>query len=257
LLLIGAAMFGVIIYIPLFVQGVLGASATNSGVVLIPLMLAVVAAVVAAGRIVTHTGRYKVFPITGTLTSLAGFWLLTRLNVDSTRFDATVAMIFVGLGIGQIMQTYTLAVQNAVPRTELGVATASTQFFRSMGGAFRVAALVSILINRLASELASRLGPAGRVDPEQLLQPGRHISAHTLAAVREGLAASLHTVFLAGLPVMGLALVCAFLLKEIPLRSVSYVSAGSGAMAEAGPAAPGGGGALSAAAAHGAEGSRS
>jgi EmrB/QacA subfamily drug resistance transporter len=245
LLLVGAAMFGVIIYIPLFVQGVIGASATNSGVVLIPLMLAVVVAVVGSGRIVSHTGRYKVFPITGTLTSLAGFWLLTRLNVASTRFDATIAMIVVGLGIGQIMQTYTLAVQNAVPRTELGTATASTQFFRSMGGAFGVAVLGSILINRLATELASRLGSAaGRIDPESLLQPGRHIPAHVLEAVRSGLAASLHTVFLAGLPVMALALACAFLLKEVPLRSVSYVSAGSG------QTAPAGDGALAAATGH-------
>ena len=246
LLLIGAAMFGVIIYIPLFVQGVLGASATNSGVVLIPLMLAVVVAVVVAGRIVSHTGKYKVFPIVGTITSLVGFWLLTRLNVDSTRFDTTIAMIVVGLGIGQIMQTYTLAVQNAAPRTELGTATASTQFFRSMGGAFGVAALGSILINRLTAELSARLGPAARrLDPESLLQPGRHIPHQTLDAVRAGLAASLHLVFVAGLPLMGLALILALLLKEVPLRSVSYVSAPSEAAMEAGKAAPGGAGALS------------
>jgi MFS family permease len=248
-ILIGAAMFGVIIYIPLFVQGVLGASATNSGVVLIPLMLAVVAAVVTSGRIVTHTGRYKIFPISGTLTCLVGFWLLTRLNVGSTRLDTTIAMIVVGLGIGQIMQTYTLAVQNAVPRTQLGVATASTQFFRSIGGAFGVAVLGSILISRLTGQLVARLGPGARaIDPESLLQPGRHISPDTMAAVRDGLATSLHTVFMAGLPVMGLALVCAFLLKEVPLRSVSYVSAASEAAVEAGQAGPAGNGALSAAA---------
>ena len=239
-------MFGVIIYIPLFVQGVLGAAATNSGVVLIPLMLAVVVAVVVAGRIVSHTGKYKVFPIVGTITSLVGFWLLTRLNVDSTRFDTTIAMIVVGLGIGQIMQTYTLAVQNAAPRTELGTATASTQFFRSMGGAFGVAALGSILINRLTAELSARLGPAARrLDPESLLQPGRHIPHQTLDAVRAGLAASLHLVFVAGLPLMGLALILGLLLKEVPLRSVSYVSAPSEAAMEAGRAAPGGAGALS------------
>jgi EmrB/QacA subfamily drug resistance transporter len=257
LLLVGAAMFGVIIYIPLFVQGVLGATATNSGVVLIPLMLAVVVAVVASGRIVTHTGRYRVFPISGTLTALVGFWLLTRLNVGSTRLDTTIAMVVVGLGIGQIMQTYTLAVQNAVPRTELGVATASTQFFRSMGGAFGVAVMGSILLNRLTAELATRLGlRAGRLDPEALLQPGRHIPARTMDAVREGLASGLHVVFMAGLPVMGLALVCAFLLKEVPLRSVSYVSASRDAAA-AGQAASLGAEALSAAGADARQGSRS
>jgi hypothetical protein len=168
-----------------------------------------------------------------------------------------VAMVIVGLGIGQIMQTYTLAVQNAVPRTELGVATASTQFFRSMGGAFGVAILGSILVSRLSAELSAKLGSAAaRLDPEALMQPGRHIPGNVLGAVREGLAASLHVVFVAGLPIMALALLCAFLLKEVPLRSVSYVSAPQAAGQAAQPG-PTGNGALSATGARAPEGSGS
>ena len=197
---LGAAMFGTIIYIPLFVQRVLGASATNSGVVLIPLMLSVVLAVVASGQIVTRTGRYRAFPIVGSVTMLVGFWLLTRLTASSSPGDATLAMIVIGLGIGQMMQTYTLAVQNDARREEMGVATASTQFFRSMGGAFGVAAFGTILTERFASGMAAHPG-----------------------VPRLALADAIHSVFVASLPLAVLALLFGFLLKEKPLRTVAFV----------------------------------
>jgi EmrB/QacA subfamily drug resistance transporter len=201
-LVIGAAMFGTIVFIPKFVQEVIGASATNSGVVLIPLMLAVVFAVVTSGQIVTRTGRYKVFPVLGSAVTLVGFWMLSRLTVDATSLQAALAMIVIGLGIGQMMQTYTLAVQNDARREEMGVATATVQFSRSIGGTFGVAAFGTILLNRLSTEAAAH--PANG---------------------RLALANSLHTVFLAALPLAAAALVLAFLLKEKPLRTVSFVQA--------------------------------
>ena len=199
-LVIGAAMFGTIVFIPKFVQEVIGASATNSGVVLIPLMLSVVFAVVTSGQIVTRTGRYKVFPVVGSAVTLVGFWMLSRLNVDATSLQAALAMIVIGLGIGQMMQTYTLAVQNDARREEMGVATATVQFSRSIGGTFGVAAFSTILLQRLATETA----------------------AHP-ADGRLALANSLHTVFLAALPLAVLSLVLALLLKEKPLRTVAFV----------------------------------
>ena len=199
-LVIGAAMFGTIIYIPLFVQSVIQGSATNAGIVLIPLMLAMVAAVVLAGQIVTRTGRYKVFPILGSALSLGGFWMLTRLTVDATSGQAVMAMMMLGVGIGLMMQTYTLAVQNDAKREEMGVATATTQFSRSIGGALGVAAFGSILAQRLANEMVATGGN------RQLA------SAHAL-----------HTVFLASLPLAVLALVLAFALKEKPLRTEAFV----------------------------------
>jgi EmrB/QacA subfamily drug resistance transporter len=198
--ILGAAMFGTIVYIPLFVQGVIGASATNSGVVLIPLMLSVVFSVVASGQIVTRTGRYRIFPIVGSITTLIGFWMLTRLTPAATSGQATLAMVVIGLGIGQMMQTYTLAVQNDARREDMGVATASTQFFRSMGGTFGVAVFGTVLFQRVAAETR--------------LHPG---------APRLALAHGLHTVFLLSLPLAALALVLAFLLKEKPLRTVAHV----------------------------------
>jgi MFS family permease len=228
-LLMGAAMFGTIVFIPVFVQGVIGASATNSGAVLIPLMLAIVAAVVGSGQIISRTGRYKVFPVAGSVTGLVGFFLLTRLDVHTTNLQAVGVMVVIGLGLGQIIQTYTLAVQNAVPREDLGIATAATQFFRSIGGTFGVAAFGALLTNRLTAELQARLGDAASaVDPQRLLEPGRGVAVPPGLAggVRESLAASLHTVFLAGVPVMALALVAALLLREAPLRTVAHVQAG-------------------------------
>jgi len=199
-LVIGAAMFGTIVFIPLFVTGVIRGSATNAGIVLIPLMLAIVSSVVVSGQIVTRTGRYKIFPILGSAVTLAGFWLLTRLTVDATSGQATIAMVVIGLGIGQMMQTYTLAVQNDARREDMGVATATVQFARSIGGTFGVAVFGTVLAQRLVTE------------------GDLHGSGSRLA-----LANSLHTVFLIALPLAALALVLAFALKEKPLRTVAFV----------------------------------
>ena len=242
-LLVGAAMFGVIVFMPVFVQGVIGASATNSGITLIPLMLAIVFAVVASGQIITRTGRYKVFPVAGSAVTLLGFVLLTRMDVHTSTLQATMFMVVIGLGLGQVIQTYTLAVQNGVDRSQLGIATAATQFFRSIGGTFGVAAMGALLTARLSTELAARLGDAASsIDPQRLLEPGGGVQVPPalLGGVRDALAASLHTVFVAGVPIMVLALVCALLLKEVPLRTVAHVQMGADVAVElGGPAADG------------------
>ena len=241
--LVGAAMFGVIVYIPVFVQAVIGASATNSGITLIPLMLAIVVGVVASGQIITRTGRYKVFPVAGSAIGLVGFLLLTRMDVNTSMLQATLIMVVIGLGLGQIIQTYTLAVQNGVDRSQLGIATAATQFFRSIGGTFGVAAMGALLTTRLTHELGARLGDAAaRIDPQGLLEPGGGVGVppELLGGVREALAASLHTVFVAGVPIMALALLCSILLKEIPLRTVAHVQGGADLAVDLGQPTAGG-----------------
>ncbi len=231
-LLLGAGMFGVTIYIPLFVQGVIGVSATNSGVVLIPLMLGWVTAGIVVGQLVTRTGRYKIWTITGSLTALAGFFLLTRLSVHATRAEALVAMVVIGVGMGQMFQTFVVALQNAVDRTELGVATAANQFFRSIGATFGTAAFGTLLTTRLTSELASGLArvPGGTTpsgfSPSQLLAgPAalKGLPPQVVDVVRGALAGGLHVVFVAGLPLIALVIVVAFLLKELPLRTTASV----------------------------------
>lgn len=234
-LLLGAGLFGVTIYIPMFVQGVIGISPTNSGVVTIPLMMGWVVTGILVGRLITRTGRYKVWTITGSLTALVGFWLLTRLSAQATWPQAVIAMVVLGVGMGQMFQTYIVAMQNAVDRAELGVATASTQFFRSIGATFGVAAFGTLLITRLTSHLAS-LGPAVKgVNPAALLGGAgaiQGLSPQVVEPLKGALASSLHVVFLAGLPLMLLTLVVSFLLKEIPLRTTANVHAGPEAVRE-------------------------
>src|SRR5215469_16325645 len=210
-LVIGACRLTVTIYIPVFLQGVIGTSATNSGMALIPFMLAWIASGIVAGQTVTRTGRYRIWPISGSLTSLAGFGLLSGLTIHSSRAHAILCMVLIGSGMGQMFQTYVVAMQNAVPRSSLGIATASIQFCRTIGSMFGAALFGSLLTRRLTSELHSRLGDAAaHVSPGALLSGTMRVadvSPETVEAVRDSLAAALHTAFLLGLPLMALGLV--------------------------------------------------
>jgi len=224
---IGACRLTVTIYVPVFMQGVIGTTATNSGAMLIPFMLAWIGSGIAAGQTVTRTGRYRIWPISGSITSLIGFAVLSQLNVHSSRAHAILCMVLIGSGMGQMFQTYVVAMQNAVPRSSLGIATASIQFSRTIGSMFGAAIFGSLLTRRLTSELTSRLGDAAQhVSPGALLSGTMRVAdvpPETVEAVRDSLASALHTAFLGGLPLMALGLVAALLLKELPLRTKSHV----------------------------------
>ncbi len=225
LFFIGAAMFGTIIYIPLFVQGVLGESATSSGAILTPLMLSLIGASVAAGQIVSRTGRYKAVLLTSPIVLLIGFALLSRLDAGSTLHETTRDMIVVGLGLGLGLQTFVLVVQNAVPRSMMGVATASTQFFRTIGATIGVTVMGALLTTRLHDELAGRLSPAelarlgGTASPGALVAGGAAgLPADVAAALRDALGAAIHPVFALGIPLMALALAATLLVERRELR---------------------------------------
>ena len=157
---IGAAIFGTIMFVPLFVQQVLGESATSSGAVLTPLMLGWIASSAASGQIVSRTGRYRPVLLAGPPIMAAGLYLLAGMGPDSTAFEATRNVVVVGVGTGLLMQNFTVVVQNAVPRTLMGTATASTQFFRSIGATVGVTAMGAIMLARLGASEASSAGPA-------------------------------------------------------------------------------------------------
>jgi EmrB/QacA subfamily drug resistance transporter len=224
---IAMGMFGAVFYIPVYAQGVLGVSATSSGVIIMPMSLAMIVVGIVVGALITRTGRYKVFTVTGTVVMVAGFWLLTRLHHGSSSLELTVAMVTIGLGLGAAMQTMTLIVQNAVDRADLGVATAATQFVRSAGGTVGIAVLGTVMSSRLGSAIAAHL-PAGAAAamPAEGLSAGSVLDPSALAglpapialAVRQGLADALHQVFVVGLPFAALAVVAALLIREIPLR---------------------------------------
>src|SRR6266516_431312 len=152
----GMGLFGSIFFIPLFVQGVIGTSATNSGLILTPLMLTSIVGSVISGQLVSRLGRYKWIAVTGMLVTVAGTWLLVRLDVHSTNNDVLLAMLVMGLGMGFSMALYTLIVQNALPR-KIGQATSTLVFFRSIGGTIALAAMGSVMTSTYLPAFKSAL----------------------------------------------------------------------------------------------------
>jgi EmrB/QacA subfamily drug resistance transporter len=204
-LAIGAVLFGITIYVPVYMQGVLGASATSSGVVLIPLTFGWVAASFTSGQLISKTGRYRVYPLLGSSLVLAGCLLLTLLDVDTSQALASAYLVVIGVGMGCMFQTFVIATQNRVDPADLGVATAAIQFFRSMGGSLAVAILGALLIARL---------PAN-IDPNRLTSGAGQVPD----AAREALNDATHAVFVAIVPLAAIVLLLAFLLPEHPLRT--------------------------------------
>lgn len=228
---VAMGMFGAIFFIPVYAQGVLGVSATNSGAIIIPMSLSMVVMSIVVGLLITKTGRYKGFMVAGTLVMLAGFFLLTRMHYGSSQLDLTLAMIVVGLGLGSAMQTYVLVVQNSVAHRDLGVATAATQFFRSAGGTIGIAILGTIMSSRLLTAIpehlppgAAKAMPKGAVDASSVLDPRAlaKLPPEIATAVREGLADALHQVFVFGVPMVLIAVVATLFIKVVPLRETIH-----------------------------------
>ena len=216
---VGAVLFAVTIYVPVFAQGVLGASATTSGVILIPLSLGWTAASIISGQLIARTGRYRVFPILGSALLVVGSLLLSRLEPGTGRPVLAAELAIIGAGMGVMFQTYVLASQSAVDVDRVGVTTSTLQFFRSLGGSLAVAALGAVLTARLATELRERLGAsAATVDPERLLRGDTRIPPALLEDTRAALASSLATAFLIILALSAVALALALALEERPLR---------------------------------------
>lgn len=240
----GMALFGGIFFIPLFVQGVVGSSATSSGLILTPLMLTSVVGSIVSGQLVSRLGRYKWIAILGMLVSVAGVVLLTRLNVNSTNNDVLIAMLVLGLGLGIGMSLYTLIVQNALP-TKIGQSTATLTFFRQIGGTIALAAMGSVMTAAYLPAFHSALPtailhavPAQYLaafnNPQILLSPTAlaQIQSHAVTmgpqavamlhqvieAVKVGLAQGIHNVFVLSLGLMIVGLIAVFFLKEIPLK---------------------------------------
>ena len=199
-LLQSMGMFGASLFIPLFIQGVLGASATISGGLLAPMVLTMLITNVAAGLAIAQFGRYKAFLLVGFAVSTVGFALMSTAGPDTTYPFLIVAMGVLGFGSGFLVGTLNLAAQNAAHLGEMGVVSSFTQFSRSMGGTLGSAALGSILLIQLGPQVA-----AGTV-------------ATPLAGMRVPLAAALHWVFLASALLMAIGLLASVFIRELPMR---------------------------------------
>lgn len=202
--LVGMAMFGTISYVPLFVQGVIGTSATSSGVVLTPMMLGAVTTSMLTGQLVSRTGRYRWNAILGPIVLTIGMLLLWRMDASTTNGEAARDMVITGIGIGSMMQVFVLSVQNAVPRAHIGSATALTQFSRQIGATIGVT-VIGAIVNH---GLPPGVGGAAGVGIHRLPEAGRR-----------GLAGAIHPAFLVAACVAAAVWVIAvFFVKEQALR---------------------------------------
>ncbi|TMU90320.1 MFS transporter [Streptomyces sp. DASNCL29] len=227
---IGVALFGAASYLPTFLQMVDGVSATESGLLMVPMMGGMVLASILSGHLISTTGRYKVFPVVGGLISIGGMWLLSRLEEDTSRQDYSLWMGVLGLGIGLVLPVLILAVQNSVPAADLGSATSANNYFRQIGGSVGAAVFGTLFANRLTDRLQVDLptGAAygsggdgtGLPDPDSVTPQMVHAMP---GALRDGyIAAYAHAIpriFLYLVPVLVLGFLLAFLLKEKPLVS--------------------------------------
>ena len=254
--LVGMAMFGAFLYIPLFAQTVLGRTATNSGIIMMPLVLSLVPTSIITGQLVSRTGKYKKITVFGMAMVTVGLLSLSTLNISSTNSDLIFRMVIAGIGLGIAMPIFNLIVQNALPQSKLGVATSSVQLFRGLGATVGVAIMGSILNNRLVHHLANvAADPANRavsqVDGKALdishlnsnrlqgllnpsvehtttaqiakLPPDSQHSvllsySHFISGLKTAMSSSITEVFLISGVIVSIAFFAAWFLKEVPLR---------------------------------------
>jgi EmrB/QacA subfamily drug resistance transporter len=241
--LTGAAMFGGIVFMPLFLQAVGGLSATASGMFMVPMMAGVTLASITSGRLITRTGRYKVWPVLGTGLVTVALFLLSLLDTGVTGPQVVPVIVVMGLGIGMVMPVVTIAVQNAIDHADMGVATSGVTFFRSLGGAIGVAALGAVFASRLHSQLDQRL-PADAVaglDIDDVANSPEAIRALPLEIaepVIEAVSSAVTTTFLVAAPLALVAFLVSILLRELPLRDTAFVGAAEEEPAGVGMAAP-------------------
>lgn len=220
--IVGFAMMGSIVYLSIYMQVVRGATPTMAGLQLLPLMLGLLVTSILSGRLITKTGKYKIYPVIGTALAAVGLFLLSRLGVDAPYWYLALAMLVLGAGLGCVMQVLILAVQNTVSPRQMGAATSSATFFRSIGASFGTAFFGAVWTARLAAEISAGL-PG--VPADQLSGATASMSAIAQLptaiqqAVLEAFARAMDTTFLIAVPFMVVGFVLALMLPEVRLRT--------------------------------------
>ena len=220
----GFAMFGALTFLPIFFQDAKGVSPTASGLRLLPLMGGLLVASIGAGQLVSHWGRYKVFPVVGTFLMVVGLFLMSKIGITTGSWTLASYLFVFGVGLGLVMQILVVAVQNAVPYEQLGTATSGATFFRMIGGSFGTAVFGAVFANLLATNVVHALhlstvppnlkSSLSAADPTSLsrLPPAVH------AGVVAGMVHTIQTVFLIGVPIAAVAFALSWLLPDIELR---------------------------------------
>jgi EmrB/QacA subfamily drug resistance transporter len=258
-LVIGMGMFGGIASIPLYLQIVKGASPTKAGLLILPMIAGMMTASMASGQFTSRTGRYKIFPVVGSILMVVGMLLMTRIGADTPLWQTDIYMAVFGLGLGMNMQSIVLAMQNAVEPRDMGVATSAVTFFRQVGGSLGTAVFLSILFSSAASQITDEYAKAQKTPefkaaaaahPDQLhlLRGGgslndtsfiQHLDRTLAHPFLVGFSNAMDLVFLVGAIVLLGGVVLSVMLKEVPLRMVSGQQARAMAAARAAQAGEG------------------
>jgi len=222
--LVGAGMFGAVNFLPQYMQDVQGASATTSGMLLLPLMFGMLVVMLTVGQLITRNGRYRIYPIIGGALLTTGMLMMLLLQVGTSTVEASALTLVAGLGIGFIMQNTALITQNSVPLRDMGAASGAVNLFRSIGGSLGIALLGSLFTRRMESTISGRLGDkAGHA----IASGGTHVTPAMLRglpvqvqdAFKAGITSGLHGTVAAGAVLAFLAFILAWFVREVPLRS--------------------------------------
>ncbi|MEV0189181.1 MDR family MFS transporter [Kitasatospora purpeofusca] len=229
---VGFVMFGSTVFLPLYQQTVQGASATNSGLLLMPMMFGMLVISLVVGQAVTKTGKYRIYPIIGTIVMTAGMLLLSTLSTDTSGFTSACWMVVLGAGMGFLMQITMLVAQNSVELKDMGVASSTATLFRTIGGSFGVALFGALFNNRVTETMNERLGSAAGAgsaqggDPAQLSPNAlKALPAPVQDAYHHAVANGMHTVFLWGAAAAVISVAAAVFMREVPLRGAGGPSA--------------------------------
>jgi predicted MFS family arabinose efflux permease len=224
----GVAMFGALIFLPVYLQAVMGFSATESGLAMLPAVIGIFITSIGSGMLISKTGRYKIFPTIGAAVLVVAMFLLSRIQVGTPYPQLAAYMVLFGAGLGFTMQTIVVAVQNSVEFRDMGAATGSTTFFRQMGAAIGTAIFGTVLTTQLTKhiteqfvaspEVAAMAGPLGEMDINNI-QAIRSLPDQVRILVETAFTQAISDIFLVGIPFVLIALVVSFFLREIPLRT--------------------------------------
>jgi MFS family permease len=213
-----------VIFLSLYLQIVHHSSPTLSGLQLVPMSVGLIATSIGSGQVVARIGRYRAFPIIGTALTTLGLWQMSFMSVDLPYWRLALAMVFLGAGMGNVLQVLVLAVQNSVEPKDIGAGTSAAMFFRTIGGAFGATIFWAIMTARLGAELASTLSPA---DAAKLPQGSVTSSMRAVASLPEPLqhqvlsafASAIGQTFLVAASIMAVGFVVAWFIPETPLRA--------------------------------------
>ncbi|ARP74160.1 MFS transporter [Streptomyces pluripotens] len=230
---VGFVMFGATLFLPLYQQAVQGASATNSGLLLLPMLGAMLVTSLVVGRVITSSGRYKVFPVVGGVLMVVGMYLLSQMDTSTTRLTSGLYMAVLGLGMGCLMQITMLVAQNSVQMKDMGVASSSATLFRTLGSSYGVAIMGALFNHQVQHVMAEKAGALGknvtetsaRLDAKSL----QHLPPLAREAYQHAVSAGTHAAFLPGAVIALVVLVAALFVKEVPLRSGQETASADGA----------------------------